>query len=303
VDGNGRLEGIVTEGDFLHHLDAGDLSEFKSARRSCRATSSPSTSRHARDAIGLMSRNRYSCVVVMREQIPYGILTERDVVKLATKRDDLGAIPIAEVVRTPLITIPPNMPLPDAIRHMDQHRIRHLVITENDRLLGLVTRHDLVKTLQGSYVNFLHETILGSARNCSSSSSSAACSSCTMPRWRRRPRDRHRRPACDRPVGQPAFSRLTGYSLEETVGSHIRDLVQSGAQGPDFYGHLWKTILSGQVWHGEIINRRKNGSLYPEEMTITPVCIEGNEISHFIAVKHDISERKQTESQLREAAR
>ena len=303
VDGNGRLQGIVTEGDFLHHLDAGDLSEFKSTEKvMSRNIVTVDIGDTVADAVGLMSRNRYSCVVVTREHIPYGILTERDVVKLAPKLA-IGDIQIADVVRTPLITMPPNTALPDAIKHMDSHGIRHLVIVEDDKLLGLVTRHDMVKTLQGSYVNFLHETILGQRKELfklvqqhslfklHDAALAAAANAIVI---------------ADRKAvvqwANPAFSRLTGYSLEETVGTHIRDLVQSGEQGPEFYGTLWKTILSGQVWQGEIINRHKDGSHYPEEMTITPVCIEGDEITHFIAVKQDISERKRTEEQLRESA-
>jgi len=79
VDGNGQLQGIVTEGDFLHHLDAGDLSEFKSAEKvMSRNIVTVDIGDSVANAVGLMSRNRYSCVVVTREQKPYGILTERD---------------------------------------------------------------------------------------------------------------------------------------------------------------------------------------------------------------------------------
>ena len=58
---------------------------------------------------------------------------------------------------------------------------------------------------------------------------------------------------------------------------------------------MWKTILGGQPWHGELINKRKDGSLYPEELTITPVTDPAGQITHFIAIKQDITERKQTE--------
>jgi len=303
VNGDGRLQGIVTEGDFLHHLDAGDLSEFKSAEKvMSRNIITVDVGDTVADAVGLMSRNRYSCVVVTRKQIPYGILTERDVVKLAPKLlgDD---ILIGSVVRTPLITMPPNTALPDAIKHMDRHKIRHLVIVENDKLLGLVTRHDMVKTLQGSYVNFLHETILGQRKELfklvqqhslfklHDAALAAAANAIVI---------------ADRQAvvqwANPAFSQLTGYSLEETVGNHIRELVRSGEQGVEFYETLWSTILAGKVWRGEIVNKRKDGTLYPEEMTITPVCLEGDKITHFIAVKQNISKRKRTEEQLRESA-
>ncbi len=90
------------------------------------------------------------------------------------------------------------------------------------------------------------------------------------------------------------FTRLTGYSAEAAIGQNLR-LLRSGKQGQAFYQNLWNTILAGQVWHGELTNRRKDGGLYTEEMTIAPVRQEQGEISHFIAIKQDISERKQHE--------
>ncbi len=102
--------------------------------------------------------------------------------------------------------------------------------------------------------------------------------------------------------GNPAFMALTGYSQEEIVGRNPKDLVKSGRQSREFYRVLWQTILAGKVWHGELVNRRKDGSLYQEEMTITPVPDEAGVIRHFIAIKQDISERKHVEDKLRQSA-
>ena len=95
----------------------------------------------------------------------------------------------------------------------------------------------------------------------------------------------------------PAFTRITGFSREEVLGHNLR-LLKSGEHDRTFYEHLWRTILAGEVWQGEITNRRKDGSLYHEQMTITPVRNEQGKIRHFIAIKHDISERKRLEAQL-----
>jgi PAS domain S-box-containing protein len=96
----------------------------------------------------------------------------------------------------------------------------------------------------------------------------------------------------------PAFSKLTGYSVEEVLGKTPR-LLKSGQHDPGFYKDMWRQLLSGEVWHGEISNRRKDGSLYLEEATITPVRATGGEISHFVAIKVDITERKSSELELR----
>ena len=97
----------------------------------------------------------------------------------------------------------------------------------------------------------------------------------------------------------PAFTSLTGFSPNETIGKNPRELVRSGRHDQAFYKQMWDTILSGDVWRGEMVNRRKNGQIYFEEMTITPVVDSNGQICQFIAIKQDITKRKHAEEQLR----
>jgi len=95
-----------------------------------------------------------------------------------------------------------------------------------------------------------------------------------------------------------AFTTMTGYSQEEALGKNPR-LLKSGAQPESYYAELWSTISSGKLWKGEIVNRRKDGTIYTEEMTITPVSQDGGAAStHFIAIKQDITQRKTAEKQI-----
>jgi PAS domain S-box-containing protein len=95
----------------------------------------------------------------------------------------------------------------------------------------------------------------------------------------------------------PAFTNLTGYTFEEAVGQNPR-VLNSGEQDKDFFKDLWETVLSGRVWQNELVNRRKDGTLYREEMTITPVLNDNHEVDYFIAIKQDISARKKAEEDL-----
>ncbi len=95
-----------------------------------------------------------------------------------------------------------------------------------------------------------------------------------------------------------AFQGLTGFTHAEAIGKNPRDLIKSGEQDTAFYRSLWDTILSGQVWQGEMKNKRKGGELYTEEMTITPVRDDSQVISGFIAIKHDVTERKVSRERL-----
>ncbi|MGE3106444.1 MAG: PAS domain S-box protein, partial [Lysobacterales bacterium] len=96
----------------------------------------------------------------------------------------------------------------------------------------------------------------------------------------------------------PAFSALTGYTAAEAIGRNPRDLVRSGRHDRAYYQALWQTILSGQVWRGSLINRRRDGSLYEEDQTITPLLDANGQIRHFIAIKQDVSERNRGQRRL-----
>ncbi len=93
------------------------------------------------------------------------------------------------------------------------------------------------------------------------------------------------------------FSDMTGYARDSVIGQNM-NLLKSGQQDKAYYNQMWQTIRSGEVWSGEIINKHRNGHLYSEEQTIAPVRDNDGEISHFVAIKQDITERKKTEAQL-----
>jgi two-component system cell cycle sensor histidine kinase/response regulator CckA len=98
----------------------------------------------------------------------------------------------------------------------------------------------------------------------------------------------------------PAFEKVTGYSRQEALGQNPRFL-KSGEQDQEFYQQLWQTISSGKSWQGTLVNKRKDGKLYTEEATISPVSDAGGRIVSYVAVKRDISAQRLMEEQLRQA--
>ncbi len=100
----------------------------------------------------------------------------------------------------------------------------------------------------------------------------------------------------------PAFERVSGYRSEEVAGQNPR-ILKSGMQDAAFYRDLWNTITAGNIWSGRIVNKRKDGVLYTEDCTISPVKDEKGAIEHFVAVKRDVSREIAMEEQFRQSQR
>jgi PAS domain S-box-containing protein len=103
-------------------------------------------------------------------------------------------------------------------------------------------------------------------------------------------------PAGDIEYVNPKFVHVTGYKLAEALGKNPR-ILKSGETGPEAYRELWETITAGKEWSGEFHNKKKNGELYWERASISPIRDLTGRITHFVAVKEDITARKQTEAE------
>jgi len=98
----------------------------------------------------------------------------------------------------------------------------------------------------------------------------------------------------------PRFTQITGYALEEVMGKNPR-ILKTNKTPPETYRQLWDTISAGREWHGEFINLRKNGELFYEQASISPILDEKGTITHYLAVKENLTERKRVEEALRES--
>ncbi len=98
------------------------------------------------------------------------------------------------------------------------------------------------------------------------------------------------------------FTEVTGYAAEEAIGANPR-ILKSGEMAPALYAELWQTITAGREWRGELLNRKKDGSLFWEQVSISPLFDEAGQITHYLAVKSDITQAKQAEEALLAAHR
>lgn len=100
----------------------------------------------------------------------------------------------------------------------------------------------------------------------------------------------------------PRFTELTGYSYMEAIGENP-SILNAGTLPPEHYAELWATITVGKVWHGEFHNKKKSGELYWEDATIAPIVDESGETTGYLAVKEDITARKESDEELKSKSR
>ncbi len=94
----------------------------------------------------------------------------------------------------------------------------------------------------------------------------------------------------------PSSSNVTGYTLAEVLGKNPR-ILKSGEKSPEAYRELWETITAGKEWSGEFHNKKKNGELFWESASISPIRDPAGRVTHYVAVKEDITARKQNEAE------
>lgn len=238
-----------------------------------------------------------------RGQLP-GIITERDLVALLA--EEMPATTLQELVHNELLCVPRSMSLLKAVDLLREKGFRHLGVLECDakgnpldQLCGLLSFNDILVSIEYEYVNQLraaieardyalkasHEHLLLARKVIETSLDGIVITD---------------------PKGviqevNPSFTTLTGYSSEEAVGQ-TPALLSSGLHGEEFYKEMWTGLKTQGYWQGEIWNRRKNGEVYAEWLTITAIRSTEGEIVQFAAIFSDITDRKRKEEQIHSLA-
>jgi len=167
VDDEGALLGLVSEGDFLHHMGMEYLVEMKTVVNSMShrvKVVGPGDS--LSKVVAVMSKYRVSCVVITEQDRPIGILTERDMVRFATERLEIEQVRAVDKMSAPLLTVTADLSLQIASRMMETSKVRRLIVVNDDgSLQGILTRHDIAKSLQGSYIEYLQESLERKSRD------------------------------------------------------------------------------------------------------------------------------------------
>ncbi len=299
VDEDGARRGVVSQTDVVLHQGIEHYLRLRKVRAALRREPLvfPPASRLS-EAARRMATEAYDAVVVDYGDLEYGILTERDVVRFVAERR--AGETVGSLANRPLIATDADSSLYSARNLLVEGRLRHIGVVEEDgALLGLVSFSDILSGVEFAYVEELKtairqrdEALTVSQRNLRLAEKVIETSLEGIMITDARGKIES---------VNPAFSRLTGYHPEEVIGKTPR-ILNSGRHGREFYEYMWRSLSEEGHWLGEIWNRRKNGDVFPELLTITAIRDDNGDVAHYAALFSDISEIKETEERIRHLA-
>jgi diguanylate cyclase (GGDEF)-like protein/PAS domain S-box-containing protein len=251
-----------------------------------------------RKAARSMYSGSYDAAVVECGVRDLGILTERDMVRFVAQHP--GDVAIGELASRPLLTVGQNDSLIRARDLLIDRQVRHLgVLDEQGGVVGLLGFHDMLVGAEHFYLKDLRQALeqrdqalIQSRKNLQLAErvieSSLEGIIITDARTRIE-------------FVNPAFTQMTGYTLEEAVGRNPT-MLSSGRHTTAFYREMWKAVRSCGYWRGEIWNRRKDGELYLQLLTITAIRNDGGEVTNYAALFNDITHIRENEERIRRMA-
>lgn len=300
TDDYGRQKGIISQTDVIKKHNF----EFFLVLKTAGSVLKPNppvirSTQSMAQASRLMQSSHSDAVSVEFPDGSIGILTERDVVK-ALASLSLNPV-VADYASEHLVTVNEHESLYYAKKIMLKNGFRHLGVTDNkDNLIGIINLSDILAGFRSTYVEELKESLahrdallkdslksLGLAKKIIDNTQEGVITT-------------------DKYVAiqscNAGFTRITGYTEEEVIGK-TPAIISSGRHDKKFYDAMWGKINKYGFWQGEIWNRRKNGEIYPELLTITEIRDDDtNEISNYAAIFSDISQLKSDEEEIKRLA-
>lgn len=293
---DGAAIGIASETDFYRHLSRDRLPHGRAVRdvlddKVPRVPPEGSGD----ELLGALCDAPCGCVAVRDDDRLLAILSEQDLLRRLHLAPDLADRRVAELLDGcgPVAAIGLEASLAEGRDALERAGVRHLaVLDEGDRFAGVLSFRGLISA-----------GLPGPAR----------VHPLPVDRSLRQRLRQFQRAVQQSPVSvvitdpegniehaNLRFCEITGYRESEVLGRNPR-VLNSGVHPPAFYQGLWRVIASGQVWRGQLCNRRKDGSLYWEAATISPICDDRGRIVNFVGVKEEITERKRIADALRES--
>lgn len=295
VDAAGAYKGIVTQTDIVlnqgveYYLSLREVQSVLNRRYPVIASTLPLP-----QAVQAMRARDADAAIVAYPDGDHGILTERDMLRLIGNGNH--AVQVGEIASRPLVTVTATSSLYRARQIFVERQIRHLGVTaETGELQGLVTFADILASVEHDYVRQLRETLRERERSLEISQQHQRLALKVFESTLEGIIVTNRHGIIE--SVNPAFTRITGYGAGEVTGQRP-SLLSSGRHDDKFYRHMWDELNAHGHWQGEIWNRRRNGEIYPEWLTINMVRNDAGEVLNYIGVFSDITKRKAVEQRM-----
>ena len=280
----GQVLGLVSDTDFRDSFAAGLVDPTMPIERLI-LRDVPTLPSEATFGMALaeMKSRLSSCVLVVdAARHPVGMLTVRDSVRLFDAGRAAQAAPLTEVMSSPVLRVPIDSTLDEALHLMQLNRVRHLAVVDAaETLAGVLVEGDVVRHLELARRHTIERLKLAASVYDHS----------------------HEGIIITDPSGvvldvNTAFERITGFRYDEVVGRRAGEQTRSGQHGPEFYREMWHALATSGLWRGEIVNRRRNGELLVEMLTISAVRNSSGSVSYYVGVFTDITELRKNQERL-----
>ncbi|MBN1005170.1 EAL domain-containing protein [Amphritea pacifica] len=296
---SGEACGIITETDVVnshgieHDLFLRSVEEI--ADHSPVAVDGNSTVLTALKKLNLSCR---SALLITQHNEVSGIFTERDAVALIAQemQDRL----ICDLCKNTLVTVEQSLSLYNARKVFLQHQFQHLAITNHQgKITGLISYSDILRSVENDYVYRLRELLNERDKALEKSQHSLKLADKVIEA------SMEAIVICDKNAQilrvNPSFTEITGYTSAEVLGKNP-NILSSGRHDKSFYKAMWQSLTEQGFWQGEIWNRRKDGAVYPEWLSITSIRDDHGNISQYASIFTDLTEIKKSEARIKRLA-
>ncbi|WP_299203858.1 EAL domain-containing protein [uncultured Amphritea sp.] len=249
-------------------------------------------------ALQKLKESGNSALLITQHDEVCGIFTERDAVMLLAQNKQHHIL--SELGGNTLVTVEQSLSLYNARKVFNQHQFQHLAITNHQgKITGLISYSDILQSVENDYVYRLREMLNDRDRALEKSQHSLKLADKVIEA------SMEAIVICDKNARilrvNPSFTEITGYSSAEVLGKNP-NILSSGRHNKLFYKEMWQSLTKLGFWQGEIWNRRKDGAVFPEWLSITSIRDDGGNISQYASIFTDLTEIKKSEARIKRLA-